>query len=115
MGSISVSRPGYLRTPISVGRSPAQQADALAALLDALQVERVAVQGVSGGGPCAVQFAARHADRTSVLFLTCAVSGPYPIAIPAWSKLLMTPLGMRMGEWLLAKFPRSTLKQLIQE
>ena len=42
MGSISVSRPGYLRTPIDVGRTPAEQADALAALLDSLQIEHVA-------------------------------------------------------------------------
>ena len=115
MGSISVSRPGYLRTPIDVGRTPAEQADSLVALLDYLHIERVAVQGVSGGGPSAIQFAARHPDRTMFLLLTCAVSGAYPIVIPAWSKLLMTPLGMRMGEWMLSKFPRATVKQLIKE
>ncbi|MEM7018629.1 MAG: alpha/beta hydrolase [Pseudomonadota bacterium] len=115
MGSISVSRPGYLRTPIDVGRTPAEQADALAALLDTLQIERVAVQGVSGGGPSAIQFAVRHPERITVLFLTCAVSGAYPVVIPAWSNLLMTPFGMRMGEWMLSKFPRATVKQVIGE
>ncbi|MFT7654070.1 MAG: pimeloyl-ACP methyl ester carboxylesterase [Candidatus Azotimanducaceae bacterium] len=115
MGSISVSRPGYLRTPISVGRTPEEQADALAALLDTLQIERVGVQGVSGGGPCAIQFAVRHPGRISALILTCAVSGAYPVVIPGWSKLLMTPLGMRFGEWMLAKFPQATVKQLIAE
>lgn len=90
MGSISVSRPGYLRTPIAVGRSAADQADALVEMLDALQIERVSIQGVSGGGPAAIQFAARHPDRSTVLFLTCAVSGAYTIVIPAWSKFLMT-------------------------
>jgi len=115
MGSIGISRPGYLRTPIDVGRTSAEQADALVALLDFLQLERVAVQGVSGGGPSAIQFAARHPDRTTALFLTCAVSGAYPVVIPTWSKLLMTPLGMRMGEWMLSKFPQATIKQLIKE
>ena len=115
IGSIGVSRPGYLRTPIDVGRTPAEQADALAALLDALQIERIAVQGVSGGGPSAVQFAARHPDRIAALLLTCAVSGAYPAEIPGWSKLLMTPLGMRMGEWMLEKFPQATVKQLIAQ
>ena len=115
MGSISVSRPGYLRTPIGVGRTPAEQADAFVELLDALQIERVAVQGVSGGGPSAIQFAARHPDRTTGLLLTCAVSGAYPIVIPAWSKLLMTPLGMRMSEWMISRFPRATVRQLIGE
>ncbi len=113
MGSISVSRPGYLRTPISVGRTPAQQADAFAALLDALSIEQVVAQGISGGGPSSIHFAARHPDRVSALLLVCAVSTAYPIVIPAWSKLLMTPLGMRSGEWSLEKFPKSTIKQLI--
>ena len=87
----------------------------MAALLDTLQLERVAVQGVSGGGPAAIQFAARHPDRIIVLFLTCAVSGAYPVEIPAWSKLMMTSFGMHMGEWMISKFPRPTIKQLIAE
>src|SRR5690349_1661222 len=36
------SRPGYLRTPLSVGSTPADQARAFAALLDALGTKRVA-------------------------------------------------------------------------
>jgi pimeloyl-ACP methyl ester carboxylesterase len=83
MGSISVSRPGYLRTSIDVGRTPAEQADAFAALLNALNIKKVAVQGISGGGPCAIHFAARHPDRVSSLLLVCAVSTAYPIDIPA--------------------------------
>jgi pimeloyl-ACP methyl ester carboxylesterase len=115
LGSIAVSRPGYLRTPISVGRSAAEQADALTAVLDALQIEKVAVQGVSGGGPSANQFAARHPDRCMALFLTCAVSAAYPIVIPGWSKIVMTPLGMRLSAWSLRKFPKATLKQLLKD
>jgi len=91
MGSIAISRPGYLRTPISVGRTAEQQADAIAALLDALALEQVAAHGISGGGPAAIHFAARHPDRITALLLTCAVSVGYPIIIPGWSKMLMTP------------------------
>jgi pimeloyl-ACP methyl ester carboxylesterase len=40
---IAPSRPGYLRTPLTSGRTPAAQADLLAALLDELGVERAAV------------------------------------------------------------------------
>lgn len=115
MGSICVSRPGYLRTPIEAGRTPAQQADAFAGLLDTLEIERVAVQGVSGGGPSAIEFVTRHPERISVLFLTCAVSGAYPIDIPAWSKVMMSPLGMRLSTWMIRRFPRSTIRQLIAE
>ena len=113
MGSISVSRPGYLRTPISVGRTPAEQADAMVDLLDVLEIEQIVVQGVSGGGPSAVQLAARHPERISSLILTCAVSCAYPTEIPTWSRLVMTPLGMRFGEWMFRRFPRAAVKQVI--
>jgi hypothetical protein len=44
---IALSRPGYLRTPLCVGASPAEQADAYAALLDALHIPAAAVIGIS--------------------------------------------------------------------
>ena len=60
---IAPSRPGYLGTPLSTGRTFAQQGDALAALLDALEIDRIIVCAVSGGGPAGYELAARHADR----------------------------------------------------
>lgn len=76
--SILVSRPGYLRTPLASGATPAEQADLFAALLDTLRVERVAVVGVSGGGPSALQFARRHPQRTRALVLLSAITKPGP-------------------------------------
>ena len=77
---IAPSRPGYLRTPLAVGATPAQQADAFAALLDALHVTRAAIIASSGGGPSALQFALRDPERCSALVLEAAVvrklSGP---------------------------------------
>jgi 2-hydroxy-6-oxonona-2,4-dienedioate hydrolase len=66
---ISVSRPGYLRTPLSSGATPAEQADLFAALLDEIEVERVIVTAISAGGPSGLQFALRHPDRTAGLVL----------------------------------------------
>jgi pimeloyl-ACP methyl ester carboxylesterase len=71
---ITISRPGYLRTPLDVGQSPVEQADAFAALLDALGIDGVAVVGLSGGGPAAVQFALRHPARCLALVAISAVS-----------------------------------------
>ncbi|MEW5791000.1 MAG: alpha/beta fold hydrolase [Pseudomonadota bacterium] len=71
---IAPSRPGYLRTPLSVGDTPARQADALAALLDALQIRTAAVAGISAGGPTALQFALRHPARCRGLVMMAAVS-----------------------------------------
>lgn len=51
---IAVSRPGYLGTPPAVGTTPEGQADALAALLDALGLADAAVVAVSGGCPVLV-------------------------------------------------------------
>jgi hypothetical protein len=48
---------------------PAGQADAYALLLDTLGIDRAAVFGYSGGGPSAIQFALRHAGRTTALIL----------------------------------------------
>ncbi len=71
---IAVSRPGYLRTPLAAGATPEQQADAFAALLDTLAIDRVPVIGISGGGPPALQFALRHPQRCTAIVLICAVT-----------------------------------------
>lgn len=66
---IAMSRFGYLRTPMPGNASAEAQADAHSCLLDALRVPRAAIIGVSAGGPSAMQFAIRHAQRTTALIL----------------------------------------------
>ena len=60
---LSPSRPGYLGTPLAGGRSFAQQADLLAALLDRLDIKTVGLFAPSAGAPVAYTFAVRHPDR----------------------------------------------------
>lgn len=71
--AIIPSRPGYLRTPLSVGDTPEQQADAFKALLDELGVQKVAVLGLSGGGPSAIRFVLQYPDRGAALVLESAI------------------------------------------
>lgn len=71
---IAISRFGYLRTPAPSDASPAVQADAFRDLLDALNIRRVAIMGISAGGPSTLQFALRHPDRLSALIMMSAVS-----------------------------------------
>lgn len=71
---VSVSRPGYLRTPLDTGATFEQQADAYAALLDELGIDKVAVVAVSGGGPSALQFALRYPNRCWAMVLIAANS-----------------------------------------
>jgi len=78
---VAPSRPGHLRTPLATGRTPAEQADAYAALLDALHIPQIAMIGGSGGGPSALQFALRHPDRCWALVLVCATCLPPPASI----------------------------------
>lgn len=68
---IAPSRFGYLKTPLPAGDAgPAAQANAHAALLDALGVdEKVIVLGTSAGALSAQEFAIRYPDRVSVLIL----------------------------------------------
>lgn len=66
---IAPSRFGYLKTPVPNDCSPAAQADAHAALLDALLVDKAIVVGVSAGGPSAIEMALRHPERVTALIL----------------------------------------------
>ncbi len=115
-GTISVSRPGYLRTPIATGRTFEAQADALAALLDTLGIDRVAVYGASAGGPPSIHFAGRHPDRVVAVLLTCAVTTVYPVHVPTWARaIIFSDAGSRLQGWLFDRFPGATLKQLLAQ
>lgn len=97
------SRPGYGRTPLEVGRTPAQQADAYASLLDALDIEAAGVVGISGGGPSAAQLAARHPQRTRVLVQCCALA-PHLMTPPGAMRVALgmpglAEVGMRVQRW----------------
>jgi pimeloyl-ACP methyl ester carboxylesterase len=66
---ISVSRFGFLRSPVPPGATLDTQADVYAALLDALEIQRAAVFAVSAGSTSAIRFAVRHPQRVSALIL----------------------------------------------
>lgn len=67
--TITASRPGYLRTPLSSGETFEAQADLFAALLDELHVDRAVIVASSGGGYIGLQFALRHPQRCIALIL----------------------------------------------
>lgn len=73
---ITPSRPGYGRTPLDAGRSAAQAAEALAALLDCLNVPTCSVVAISGGGPTGIALAGGFPGRVTRLVLAVAVSRP---------------------------------------
>ncbi|GAA2142015.1 alpha/beta fold hydrolase [Actinomadura napierensis] len=77
---LAPSRPGYGRTPLGTGTSPAGFADAVADLCAGLGIGRLAaVVGQSAGGPTAVMLASRHPDLVERLVLQSAVGFlPWP-------------------------------------
>ncbi len=79
---LAISRPGYLGTPMRSGKTPAQQADLIAALLDTLGIEKAGVMAVSGGGPSAVEFGLRHPDRCNGLILVSTIADKVETKIP---------------------------------
>jgi pimeloyl-ACP methyl ester carboxylesterase len=95
---IGWSRPGYLRTPLEVGRTPTEQANAAAALLDELGVDGANVIGISGGGPSAIQFALEHPQRATRLVLLAAATQRRDVQL---DNLLHGPMTSDALAWLL--------------
>jgi 2-hydroxy-6-oxonona-2,4-dienedioate hydrolase len=80
---IAPSRFGYLRTPLPTNAAPAAQADAHACLLDALNINKVAIVAVSAGSLSSMQFALRYPDRIHALVLIVPVAW-VPPSQSAW-------------------------------
>jgi pimeloyl-ACP methyl ester carboxylesterase len=108
---VSVSRYGYLRSPISESASIKTQAALYKSLLDHLNIPKVIVLGGSAGGPSAMQFANDFPERTSALILISAVSEPpvpgdKPSAIVGIIHLIQQS---DYAYWLVAKFMQPTI------
>ena len=71
---LTPSRPGYSNTPLSVGRTAPEAAEAMVALMDKLGISNATVIAESYGGPTAIYLAARHPDRVRKLVLEEAIS-----------------------------------------
>jgi pimeloyl-ACP methyl ester carboxylesterase len=57
------SRPGYLRTPLACGKTPREQAEIYATLLDTLNIHQAGFYAISQGGASALEFAHAYPER----------------------------------------------------
>ncbi len=111
---ISISRFGYLRSTLPPDPSTPAQADAIAALLDTLGVDRVSILAMSGGAPPTLQFALRHPERTNALVLLS--SAPYTpftadkqdLPVPIW--IYQALFGSDLPYWILEKVARQSIE-----
>ena len=114
---IAPSRPGYLGTPLSSGQSLDAQADALAALLDALDLDKVAALGASAGGPSSYLLAQNHPDRVAALIEIDSVCMRYTKAeeiSKAEEMLFLSKAGMWLMDFLMSHFPATMVKSFLQ-
>jgi pimeloyl-ACP methyl ester carboxylesterase len=97
---ITFDRPGFGQSDANPGRTLADTADDIVALIDHLGIERVYVVAPSGGGPPALAFARRAPDRVRALALVGA-AGP----MDAPGVLAGITLERRLGFWLARHLP----------
>lgn len=102
---VSVSRYGFLRSPIPVNASIKTQAALYKELLDYLEIEKVVVIGASAGGPSATQFANDYPERVSTLILVSAVSmrSAPGDKDPFYVKIIQTIQQSDYAYWLVSK------------
>jgi pimeloyl-ACP methyl ester carboxylesterase len=108
---IAPSRFGYLGSSMPPNATPALQADAFVALLDALGIDRIDVIGESAGATSALQLAMRHPER--VMHLAVLVGNlpgsPTAVVQPSSAKLFNRQFPL----WALWTFAPSLMVRLV--
>jgi pimeloyl-ACP methyl ester carboxylesterase len=108
---IALSRFGYLGSSMPPDATPADQADALAALLDALDIDQLDVIGESAGATSALQLALRHPERVKHLAVLVGNLPGSPTAVvqPSLAKLFNRQLPL----WVLWTFAPAMMVRLV--
>ncbi len=104
---IAPSRFGYLGSDIPPRTTPADQADAFTALIDALGIAEIDVVGVSAGTTSVLQLALRHPERVKHLVVLSGNLPGSPTAVvqPSWARFLNRQVPL----WLMKTFLPSTM------
>jgi pimeloyl-ACP methyl ester carboxylesterase len=108
---IAPSRFGYLGSSMPPNATPAAQADAFAALLDALDIRQVDVIGLSAGATSALQLALRHPQKVKHLAVLVGNLPGSPTAVVQPSSVRRSNGQLPM--WALKVFAPSTMARLV--
>lgn len=115
---LTPSRPGYDRTPSEVGKTAQAAADAMAALLDTLQISMVDMIGISAAGPTALAFVQQHPSRIRKLVLESAVATDWDEQTKRRSRILSgraAKLTWGFMHLMLNLFPTVIIKALLHD
>lgn len=112
---ISVSRFGYLRSPIPEDASIQKQAARYHLLLDHLNITKAVVVGTSAGGPSAIRFANDYPENCSGLILISAVSRPEPPGSgePVHIRIIHLIQQSDYSYWLFSRLGQSTILDMM--
>jgi pimeloyl-ACP methyl ester carboxylesterase len=111
--AISISRPGYLRTPLDDRvAEPDQQADLEIALMDQLGIGTFGLMCWSGGGPSSYRLAAKHPDRVSALVTLAALSMHYEFG-NGINSIEYSLLTGAVGNWVLKEMVKHAPKSVV--
>lgn len=112
---ISVSRFGYLRSPVPHDASIQKQAARYHDLLRHLNITKVIVVGTSAGGPSAIRFANDYPENCSGLILISAVSRAEPQGSeePLHIKIIHLIQQSDYSYWLFSRLGQSTILDMM--
>ncbi|MEQ8221232.1 MAG: alpha/beta hydrolase [Candidatus Eremiobacterota bacterium] len=112
---LSVSRPGYLMTPLESGRTIEEQADLYALLMDYLEIEKTGVIHTSAGGPSGYTFTGKYSNRVMAQIAIDSVSMNYSPKISHIEKVIfLNKYGMWIMNFISNYFPKMALKELLK-
>jgi pimeloyl-ACP methyl ester carboxylesterase len=112
---IAPSRPGYLGTPLATGDTVEEQAKALAALLDALQIKAAVAMGASAGGPPSYMLAALYPEKAQALVEIDSVCLTYkPEVSPLQEKMFLSRAGIWLTRFFIDHFPEAAIKSFLK-
>ncbi|KAG1648840.1 Dihydrolipoyllysine-residue acetyltransferase component of acetoin cleaving system [Nymphon striatum] len=89
---IFIDRPGHGYSARGPNNNPDDQASMIAALLDAIGIEKAIIAGHSFGGIVAISFALNHPEKTIGTMLMSPVSHPWPGGISWYYELSKIPV-----------------------